>query len=254
LARPGFEKKQARSLATITELRPIERQTLAQVAMERLLDLIQIGSVQPGDVLPSQHELARQLGVSRPVLREAMQGLSAAGMIEIRPGSGCYVADPHAQTNPESLFEVVTHEIALETLEARFVVEVELAALASARATEVDKRTMENSLARLKRAASRGQATAAITSDFHRALIRAGHNTVLEKMSRLLSRPRLAQGVRVESELPDIAAGEYQSHRLLFDEILAGDADRARAAMRHHLEIAHGWEVRIAALRSELLE
>lgn len=248
--------EQAQSLATTTivELKPIARQTLAQVAMERLLDLIQIGSVQPGDLLPSQHELARQLGVSRPVLREAMQGLSAAGVIDIRPGSGCYVADPHAQTDPESLFEVVTHEIALETLEARFVVEVELAALASARATEVDRRTMESVLARLKRAASRGQPTAAITSDFHRALNRAGHNTVLEKMSRLLSRPRLAQGVRVESTLPDIAAGEYQSHRVLFDEIFSGNAERARAAMRHHLEIAHGWEVQIAALRSELRE
>lgn len=241
-------------MATIAELKPIARQTLAQVAMERLLDLIQIGSVQPGDLLPSQHELARQLGVSRPVLREAMQGLSAAGVIDIRPGSGCYVADPHAQTDPESLFEVVTHEIALETLEARFVVEVELAALASERATEADRRTMESVLARLKRAASRGQPTATITSDFHRALNRAGHNTVLEKMSRLLSRSRLAQGVRVESTLPDIAAGEYQSHRVLFDEIFSGDAERARAAMRRHLEIAHGWEVQIAALRSELRE
>lgn len=220
--------------------------------MQRLLDLVQGGSLAAGDPLPSQHELARQLGVSRPVLREAMQGLAAAGLVEIRPGSGCYVADPHAQTDPDALFEVATHEAALETLEARMVVEVELAALAATRLTDTDRRAIEAALARLKRAVARGQSTAAITSDFHRALARAGHNAVLDKMARLLGRPRLTQGTRVEDALPDIAAGEYDSHRGLYEEVVSGDPDRARAAMRRHLELAHGWEQQVAALRGRM--
>ncbi len=239
-------------MAATVELRPVEKQTLAKAAMQRLLDLVQSGTLAPGDSLPSQHELARQLGVSRPVLREAMQGLAVAGLVEIRAGSGCYVADPTAQTDPEALFEVVTHEAAVETLEARLVVEVELAALAARRMTAVDRRAIEAILARLKRAVARGQPTVAITSDFHRALARAGHNAVLDKMARLLGRPRLAQGVRVEHALPDIAAGEYDSHRLLFDDVASGDPDRARGAMHRHLEIAHGWEDEVAALRRRI--
>ncbi len=235
-------------VATV-ELRPVQKQTLAKAVMQRLLELIQGGSLAPGDALPSQHELARQLGVSRPVLREAMQGLAAGGLVEIRPGSGCYVADPTAQTDPDALFEVATHEAALETLEARLVVEVELAALAAERMTMADRRAVEAILTRLKRAVGRGQPTVPITSDFHRALTRAGHNAVLDKMARLLGRPRLAQGVRVENALPDIAAGEYDGHRQLYEEVGAGDPDRARRAMRRHLEIAHGWEDEVAALR-----
>ena len=241
-----------RGVATTVELRPVEKQTLAKAAMQSLLELVQGGSLAAGDLLPSQHELARQLGVSRPVLREALQGLAAVGLVEIRPGSGSYIGDPTAQTDPNTLFEVVTHEAALETLEARMVVEVELAALAALRITDADRRMLETILARLRRAVGRGQATAPITSDFHHTLVRAGHNAVLGKMARLLARPRLAQGLRVEHALPDIAAGEYDSHRLLYEEVVAGDPDRARIAMRKHLELAHGWEDQVAALRIAL--
>lgn len=239
-------------MTATVELKPVARQTLSQGAMERLLELIQSGSLTPGDLLPSQHELARQLGVSRPVLREAMQGLATAGLIEIRPGSGCYVRDPAPLTDPERLFEALTHEAALEVLEARMVVEVELAGLAAERIDDADRQAIEKILARLRRAVSRGQPTAAITGDFHQALSRAGHNAVLVKMVQLLAQARRVQGIRVEDALPDIMAGEYESHRRLFDAVLGGNPDRARTAMREHLELAHGWEDQVASLRGRL--
>lgn len=242
------------AVAATVALQPVEKQTLAQAVTERLVDVIQGGSLRPGDPLPGQHELARQLGVSRPVLREAMQGLASVGLIEIRPGSGCYVRDPDGLTDPESLFEALTHEAALEVLEARMVVEVELAAFAAERADDADWRLIDAILGRLRRAVDRGQETAAITSDFHRALARASHNAVLFKMAQLLTRPRLAQGSRVEHALPDIAAGEHDSHRRLADAVRSGDPAAARAAMRRHLAIAHGWEERLASLRRQLAD
>ncbi|MGH2534814.1 MAG: FadR/GntR family transcriptional regulator [Thermomicrobiales bacterium] len=235
-------------------LQPVERQTLAKVVIERLMEYVRGGTFQPGDALPSQHELARQLSVSRPVLREAMQGLATVGLIEIRPGSGCYVRDLDGLADPDTLFEVFTHDAAIEVLEARMVVEVELAALAAERATEADLRQLEAILARLKRAVRRGQATVQITSDFHQALARAGHNSVLYRMAQRLTRPRITQGLRVEHALPDIAAGEYESHRRLYEAVRSGDPVRARAELRQHLEIAHGWEDQIASLRSGLAE
>jgi GntR family transcriptional repressor for pyruvate dehydrogenase complex len=190
--------------------------------------------------------------VSRPVLREALQGLASVGLIEIRPGSGCYVRDPNGLGTPESLFEVLTHETALEVLEARMVVEVELAGLAAERATASDLQAMGKIMARLKRAVARRQITSGITSDFHQALSRAGHNGVLFRMTQLLTRPRMAQGIRVEHALPDIMAGEYDSHRRLYDAVRCRDPAIARTAMREHLQIAHGWEERVSALRREI--
>lgn len=217
--------------------------------MEQLIAFIKSDGLQPGQALPSQHDLARQLSVSRPILREALQGLATVGIIEIRPGSGCYVRDPNADADPQSLFEAYAHEAALEVLEARMVVEVELAGLAALRATDADLDQMAGILRKLKRAAGRGQPSSPITSDFHQALARAGHNVVLYRMAQMLARPRLEQGIRVEDALPDVRPREYESHLRLYEAVRSRDPELARSAMREHLEIAHGWEDQIASLR-----
>jgi GntR family transcriptional repressor for pyruvate dehydrogenase complex len=230
-------------------LKPIEKQTLAQTVLDRLLAFIRNGDIKPGQPLPSQHQLASQLSVSRPVLREAMQGLAAMGVIEIRPGSGCYVRDPRATSEPDGMFDIFTHEGALEVLEARMVVEVELAARAAIRALPEDIAEMNEILERLKRAVARGRPTSHITGDFHQTLARAGHNQPLFRMAQMLNQARVVQGLRVEHALPDIAAREYESHRVLVDAVLTGDPEISRAAMREHLEIAHGCEERVNELR-----
>lgn len=230
-------------------LQPVERQTLATIVLRRLMEFIEQGDLKPGDALPPQHELARRLAVSRTVLREAMQGLASLGIIEIRPGSGCYVKEPERRLDPDALLEAYTHETALEVIEARMVIEVELAGMAAQRATADDFQRLEASLTRIKRTLARGRPTYGLTAEFHRLLARAAHNSVLYRVSQMLRRPTLDEGVRVERELPDVAAHEYDSHRLLFDAIRSRDEARARALMRDHLEIAHGWEHEIAALR-----
>lgn len=250
--RDAAGKKLGVSMSSVL-LSPVEKRTLTDIVTERLISFLRSGDLRPGDLLPSQHELARQLGVSRPVLREAMQGLASIGIVEIRPGSGCYVRDPHVEDQPEALFEAVTHEAAIELLEARMVVEVELAGLAATRATVDDMRAMERILAKIKRTVSRGQPTSAVTSDFHTALSRAGRNRVLLRMTQMMARPRQAQGTRVEHALPDIGAGEYASHLLLYQAVATRDPETARAAMREHLETAHGWEERIAMLRRAMV-
>lgn len=231
---------------------PVEKVTLTERVVQRLMEHIQSGRMQPGDALPSQYELARMFGVSRPILREAMQGLVSIGLLEIRPGSGCYVGSPRVRPHAETLFEIVTHEAALETLEARMVVEVELAGLASQRGDDRDWRVLETILDRLSIASDTGSETVTITSDFHDALAQAGHNSVLYKMSHLLSRARVAQGVRIEQALPDIKAGEYGSHLRLYQAVRSGDPREARLEMRRHLEIAHGWEDRVSSLKGRI--
>ena len=235
-------------------LRPVERQTLATVVMRRLMDYLQSGSLKPGDALPSQHALARQLSVSRPVLREAMQGLASVGLIEIRAGSGCYVREPDRAADPHAVLAAFAHDSVVELLEARMVIEVELAGLAAQRATDEDFARMEATLARIKRTAARHQPTSQVEADFHRALARAAHNAVLYKMTHLLRQPQIAQGIRVESALRDISGQGYDDHRALFEAVRSGDAGAARRRMREHLETAHGWEEELAALRRRVAE
>lgn len=231
---------------------PVERQTLAKVVMRQLTEYVQAGNLTPGEALPPQHELARQFSVSRTVLREAMQGLAAAGLIEIRPGSGCYVREPDLSVDAEALFEAYTHESALDVIETRVVVEVELVGLAAKRRTEEDLLRMNAALERIKQANARGESAYLLTAEFHRLLAKAAHNGVLYRVAQLLRKPTVAEGVRVERELPDVTVHEYETHLRLFEAVQRGDEQEARQLMREHLEIAHGWEQEIANLRSKV--
>jgi GntR family transcriptional repressor for pyruvate dehydrogenase complex len=235
-------------------LQPLQKRSLAQQAFEQLLAYVQDGSFRPGDALPSQQELARRLSVSRPVLREAMQRLAAAGLIEIRHGSGCYVAQPRHETIFESLFDRFTHERALEVLEVRMLIEVELAALAALRATPTDIARMEAALETIQRLRSAGELTVEGSSAFHRALARASHNSMLDAIAQLLHQSSYLEALRVQLALPDVSAGDYEDHRQLLDVIRLGDPERARVAVRRHLEVSHGWEQQIATLRGESAE
>ena len=233
------------------DLHPIKRATLAQQVMQRLIEYVHDAELQAGDVLPSQHELARQLAVSRPVLREAMQGLASIGFLEIRPGSGCYVGRTPPVTHASDLFEIATHDAALQAWEARMVVEVELAGMAAIRATEADIQDIEAALRRINQAVLNGDETSDLTLRFHQILAASGHNSYLLRMSELLDQARVAQFMRVQSSLPDVKARQFESHRILIEAICSRDPDIAREAMREHLRVAHGHEERVSELRSE---
>ena len=115
-------------------LEPIVNQRLYQQVADSIRRQIQSGAMPPGSRLPSEKLLAQQLGVSRPTVREAMIALEIAGLVEIRTGSGSYVrhrdliAAPSVDTGPGPI----------ELLNARILIEGEIAAEAAQRATPED--------------------------------------------------------------------------------------------------------------------
>jgi GntR family transcriptional repressor for pyruvate dehydrogenase complex len=231
------------------QLQPLQKRSLGQQAFEQLLAFIQSGNFHPGDALPSQHELARSLSVSRPILREAMQRLAAAGVIEIRHGSGCYVTSLVENGSFDALLGDFTREMTLEVLETRMIVETEIAALAAARATEDDFDRMKQALEQISRLHALGGLTVSGDSDFHRAIALASHNRVLTAVWDLLRQPMYLQGIRVQLALPDVVTDDYDNHRLLYEAVRSGDPERARETARVHLGRAHGWAHQIDTLR-----
>jgi DNA-binding FadR family transcriptional regulator len=232
-------------------LQPVQKRTLTQEAFDQLVAYLQDGSHRPGDALPSQQELADQLGVSRPVLREAMQRLEAAGLVEIRHGSGSYVAHPPAESVFERVFGKFTHEQALDVLEARLVIEAECAALAAVRATDEDLDRMQRAVEKIRDLSADGDLTVGGADEFHAALTAASHNSVLAALGQMFQLPNYVQGIRVELALPDISAHEYENHLLLLDAIRRRDPELARARVKEHLERSHGSSRQAAALRKQ---
>src|SRR3954469_5567230 len=111
-------------------LQVIETQRLYQQAAEQIGDLIRRREIGAGQRLPSERDLARRLGVSRPVVREAMVALEIAGLVEIRTGSGIYV---RGGTQPFALPDIAPSPF--ELIAARRMIEPEIAYAAAAAAS-----------------------------------------------------------------------------------------------------------------------
>jgi len=116
-------KKSAVSLQPI----PSSQRLYVRVA-ERIADLINEGQVKPGDKLPSERDLAEMLKVSRPTVREAMIALEVSGVIEVRTGSGIYVAGKAGKPRHAPKDDGIGP---FDLLEIRSIIEPEAAALAA---------------------------------------------------------------------------------------------------------------------------
>lgn len=197
--------------------------SLRDLAVEELRDQIVERVLAPGERLV-ERDLADQLGVSRIVVREAIQQLAAEGMVTILPRRGAQVT-PIDPASAGHLFEV------------RITMEPQAAAAAAQRRTEADlarfDRLMEQ--ARAATAAGDGKLAARLNMDFHQAVVDAAANPLLSTIFRSLS-SRALQLFRIGQDVD--AHGLHDEHLDLVDAIRDQDADRARDLMLRHVASA----------------
>jgi DNA-binding FadR family transcriptional regulator len=197
------------------------------------------GKLGPGDQLPPEKALARQFGLSRITVRDGLRVLESQGLIEIRVGArgGAFVARPSPQPVSESLANMLRlQRTAIRQLvEARLVVEPQVAALAAQRATARDKRAMAQAIesARAGRAA-RDPYFIPHSVAFHIALAEAAKNEVLlftVSSFRTLFHEALARLLPAN----DMARRAIDDHEQILAAITDRDAERARRLMHVHL-------------------
>jgi DNA-binding FadR family transcriptional regulator len=192
--------------------------------------------------------LQAELGVSLTVLRESLKVLAAKGLVDARQRRGTYVRE-RADWNlldPDVLrwqFSAEADASLLRSLdEVRGIIEPAAVRLAAARRTDEDLVRLETALEAMSGAADSAGAVDADLA-FHRALLGATHNELLERMetvleSALAARDRLVHGTE-ESDDP------VPSHRAVLDGVRAGDCDAAETAMRTLLDKAISDEERL---------
>src|SRR6267143_3284758 len=163
----------------MTETAPARRgrrgPSVTDGAIDKIRELIVSGSWGPGDRLPTETELAAQLGLSRNSLREAVRALSQLRVLEVRQGDGTYVTS----LEPELLLEstsFVSHllvgESAIELFEVRRLLEGAAAALAAARIDSTGKEALRSKLDRMIESATVEELVQAVV-DFHVVIARA---------------------------------------------------------------------------------
>ena len=218
------------------EIQPAQKVTLIDSVKEQLLSLVRDGHLKPGDALPSERELMERLQVGRSSVREALRSLATMNVIEIRPGRGAFVREPDtADLLPtEALRVLLNRDTMMEIVEARTVIEGELAAMAAERATEADIQQIAEILDAADQCCDDVDQSLFLNAQFHLAVAEAAHNGVLVKMLQSI-RDFLAEKLEELSGDVESIRVSAADHRYILECIQSGDARCARNAMHRHL-------------------
>jgi len=225
----------------MTQESPFKLETkpsLAAQVVDRITGMIVGGELSDGDRLPSEADLAEQMGVSRTALREGMRTLEARGLLETRRGIGTVVRSVSADqlVLPLSLFaDASGGAVSFEQFHtARSILEVEMAAIAARNATDDDVKQLRRFLEDME--AGVGDADAFATSDagFHQFVASMTGNPLLELLLAALRR-LLEEHIRQVVAYIDPAIDVLPYHTAILRAVEARDPEAARSAMQDHL-------------------
>ncbi len=215
---------------------PLEKSSLSDDLVERLVQTIRSGVYKPGDRLPSIMDMARSFGVGHPTLREALKKLEVIGIVEIKHGSGVYVRngeDLLLFSNPV-FYGHVTKKLLLDLIEARLPVEVTTVGLA---ATEADAEHLERMAELLGEAEANLDDAAVLTTTnmaFHREIAVASGNSVLAQILDVLTH-LFQREQRVILDIYGSREKDHQEHLGILDALGQRNPVLAQAHMETHL-------------------
>jgi GntR family transcriptional repressor for pyruvate dehydrogenase complex len=199
--------------------------------------MIMEGRLHPGSKLPPERELARQFGVNRASVRQALKALDVMGIVHQRVGDGTYLTHDASTTLRAPLdFLILVDGVSIQELfEARRIVEPELAARAAKRRSEKDLEALQAALDAMKTALENADIEELAENDlrFHEVIWQASGNRVCQRMFSSLQRI-MSQSLRVTTSLRSDSA-PLSAHEAMYYAINEGNSIKARQLMMDHL-------------------
>jgi len=226
----------------------IESQRLYRHVAAQLSALMASGEFKEGCRLPSERDLAEQLGVSRPSVREGLIALEVQGKVEVRVGAGIFVA----RARPVAVMDPLTEgQGPFELLRARRLIEGEIAAEAARNASPEDLAVVRSAVEEMEASHRQKREAESADRNFHIGIAKATHNGALLSVSRDLwdqGRGAIWKRMAHHFHTPTLRVAVFRDHCAILWALEAKDARGARAAMRKHLEnvdreFSRGWDL-----------
>ncbi len=216
-----------------------ERQlTTSEEVVRRLREMIHAGDLRPGDRLPPERDLARQLGVSRPTLRAGIRTLAAIGVFHSRQGAGTFVAEadasPMLDTNPLRLMASLHGFSSDEMFETRIALEMAVAELAAKRATGDQLATLAEEVAEMFASLEQPEEYLVHDMRFHQTIAAASGNRILTALMNMVATILFEIRSKTVHRALDLKESA-EMHRQIYRAIRAHDPEAAGIAMRDHL-------------------
>jgi DNA-binding FadR family transcriptional regulator len=223
-------------------LQTVEPQRLYRQIAEQLRSLMSAGEFVPGSRLPAERDLAKQLGVSRPSVREALIALEVEGWVEVRTGSGVYVLERGGRAHGSDKKIPPAEWGPLELIRARRVIEGEIASLAATQAKRKHIQAIRDAIDLMMEDTERGVAPLSGDRAFHTAIAQACDNVVLlETVQTFWDARRGPLFERLGDYFETVPSWRMAiaEHEAVLEAIRAHDSPAARAAMQAHMDKSH---------------
>lgn len=230
----------------------IQQPTVVDQIIEIIKDALIQGELSSGQKLPSEPELARQLGVGRSAVREALKVLQAIGVVESRRGSGTYIVDePSARLlNPLSFAIMLGTDVSSELIELRVMIEIGYCELAASQATDEDLKDIEQTAKSLEASFADGighEKLAHLDLEFHYAILEATHNPLVQKIGRTVEE-LFFSSIRDTFREPDNVKQAIRAHNDIIQALRSRDLQQIRTAIVNSLNNTP-WKDEVKTLR-----
>ena len=229
---PGADGASVRSIgASCYRFPSVVTETLSRKITREIIGSIIQGHYRPGDLLPTEEELSQQLGVSRPVVREATKAVTMLGMLRSKQGRGTVVLpDENWNEFAPEVLEARSDVQSMDTflihlLELRRIIEVEAAGLAAERASADDIAGIGSFLGAMSGVGSDAAAFASIDVGFHDAILAATGNRPLRSLLRSIEPALLAaRTMSVTSQPARPSSAPHENNGAILGLIREGSA------------------------------
>jgi GntR family transcriptional repressor for pyruvate dehydrogenase complex len=205
---------------------------LSEKAIDQIKDLINKGTLKPGDRLPSERDLSTQLGISRGILREALKTLESLGYLNRKPGGGTFIRELIDPNSDLSLSDTLHRISYLEYLEAREMLEQKVVELAIERASPEELKELETIVKLLEKA----NPTSELVLQFHYKLALTTKNIILSNFMRANYQLQkdfvLAGDVKENDHRKKMI---FLEHQAILEAIKERNYKKARRAVTSHL-------------------
>jgi GntR family transcriptional repressor for pyruvate dehydrogenase complex len=213
------------------------RKSLADIVFERMLRAIKSGAYQPDERLPTEHDLAAEFEVSRPIIREALRRLREQGLIYSRRGAGSFVR-VLGMKEPLGFGQLENIADLLNCYEFRLTLEPAAAAAAAARHDATSLAAIRQALELMRDATNRQSHREDADFQFHLAIARAARNsyfsTAMEALKDHIAVGMKFHGASIKRETSGLSR-VFAEHEAIADAIAAGDGANAKLLMHSHL-------------------
>jgi DNA-binding FadR family transcriptional regulator len=205
---------------------------------DQIRQAIVTGKLSRGERLPPERELAEQFGVSRVTVRDALRGLEAMGLIEVRVGArgGAFVTVPSGSIVGQTMSDMMMMQAVSpeDIVEARLVVELGTVTLAAARATDEDLARLRELAQRAEQALRDKTYTRELSWDFHALVALAAHNGAVEGLTHSFRSSLSLHPIRTR-EGASAHVRTVEEHARILDALERRDGATARRELAHHL-------------------